>query len=60
MRGVVKGNAAAADLLVHLTADKRQQLNHLFALNRKVMKATSRKAWSDWGPTPMRVRAVLF
>lgn len=24
---------------VHLTADKRQQLNSLFALNRKVMKA---------------------
>ena len=40
MRGVVKGKRwLLLTRWVHLTADKRQQLNHLFALNRKVMKA---------------------
>jgi len=40
MRGVVKGKRwLLLTRWVHLTADKRQQLNQLFALNRKVMKA---------------------
>lgn len=40
MRGVVKGKRwLLLTRWVHLTADKRQQLNHLFALNRRVMKA---------------------
>jgi transposase len=40
MRNVVKGKRwLLLTRWVHLTADKRQQLNHLFALNRKVMKA---------------------
>jgi len=40
MRGVVKGKRwLLLTRWVHLTPDKRQQLNHLFALNRKVMKA---------------------
>jgi transposase len=40
MRGVVKGKRwLLLTRWVHLTADKRQQLNHLFALNRKIMKA---------------------
>jgi transposase len=40
MRGVVNGKRwLLLTRWVHLTADKRQQLNHLFALNRKVMKA---------------------
>lgn len=40
MRGVVKGKRwLLLTRWVHLRADKRQQLNHLFALNRKVMKA---------------------
>jgi len=40
MRGVVKGKRwLMLTRWVHLTADKRQQLNSLFALNRKVMKA---------------------
>ena len=36
MRGLVKGKRW---LLLSLTAGKRQELNHLFALNRKVFKA---------------------
>ena len=40
MRGVVKGKRwLLLTRWVHLTADKRQQLNHLFALNRKLLKA---------------------
>jgi transposase len=40
LREVVKGKRwLLLTRWVHLTADKRQQLNHLFALNRKVMKA---------------------
>jgi transposase len=40
MRGVVKGKRwLLLTRWIHLTPDKRQQLNHLFALNRKVMKA---------------------
>ena len=40
MRGVVKGKRwLLLTRWVHLTVDKRQQLNHLFALNRKIMKA---------------------
>jgi transposase len=40
MRGVVKGKRwLLLTRWVHLTMDKRQQLNHLFALNRKIMKA---------------------
>jgi transposase len=40
MRGVVKGKRwLLLTRWVQLTADKRQQLNHLFALNRKIMKA---------------------
>ena len=40
MRGVVKGKRwLLLTRWVHLTADKRQQLNHLFALNRRLMKA---------------------
>ena len=40
MRGVVKGKRwLLLTRWVHLTTDKRQQLNHLFAPNRKVMKA---------------------
>jgi transposase len=40
MRGVVKGKRwLLLTRWVHLSADKRQQLNHLFALNRRVMKA---------------------
>ncbi len=36
----------------HLNSDKRQQLNQLFSLNRKVMKAyLLKKAWNGWGPT---------
>jgi transposase len=40
MRGVVKGKRwLLLTRWVHLTVDKRQQLNHLFALNRRLMKA---------------------
>jgi len=40
MREVVKGKRwLLLTRWVHLSTDKRQQLNHLFALNRKVMKA---------------------
>jgi transposase len=40
MRDVVKGKRwLLLTRWVHLTQDKRQQLNHLFTLNRKVMKA---------------------
>ena len=40
MRGVVKGKRwLLLTRWVHLTSAKRQQLNHLFALNRKIMKA---------------------
>jgi transposase len=40
MRGVVKGKRwLLLTRWVHLTANQRQQLNHLFALNRRVMKA---------------------
>jgi transposase len=40
MRGMVKGKRwLLLTRWVHLSADKRQQLNELFALNRKVMKA---------------------
>jgi transposase len=40
LREVVKGKRwLLLTRWVHLTADKRQQLNRLFALNRKVMKA---------------------
>ncbi len=40
MRGVVKGKRwLLLTRWVHLSADKRQQLNELFALNRRVMKA---------------------
>jgi transposase len=57
MRGVVKGKRwLLLTRWVHLTMDKRQQLNHLFALNRRLMKAylSSKKAWSGYGPTPTR------
>ena len=40
MRGVVKGKRwLLLTRWVHLNSDKRQQLNRLFALNRRVMKA---------------------
>ena len=40
MCGVVKGKRwLLLTRWMNLTADKQQQLNHLFALNRKVMKA---------------------
>jgi transposase len=40
MRGVVKGKRwLLLTRWVHLTANKRQQLNQLFALNRRLMKA---------------------
>lgn len=40
MREVVKGKRwLLLTRWVHLTSDKRQQLNQLFALNRKIMKA---------------------
>ena len=40
MRGVVKGKRwLLLTRWVHLTAAKRQELNHLFALNRRLMKA---------------------
>ena len=40
MRGVVKGKRwLLLTRWVHLSSDKRQQLNRLFALNRRVMKA---------------------
>ena len=40
---------------VNLSAAKRQQLNELFALNRKVMKAyLLKESWIDSGPTPMK------
>ncbi|MGD0297191.1 MAG: transposase [Bryobacteraceae bacterium] len=40
MRGVVKGKRwLLLTGWVHLTMDKRQQLNHLFAMNRRLMKA---------------------
>jgi transposase len=40
MRGVVKGKRwLLLTRWVHLTRDKRQQLNHLFALNRRLLKA---------------------
>ena len=40
MRGLVKGKRwLLLSRWVHLSADKRQQLNELFALNRRVMKA---------------------
>ena len=40
MRGVVKGKRwLLLTRWVHLAADQRQQLNQLFSLNRKVMKA---------------------
>jgi len=40
MRSLVKGKRwLRLTRWVHLNSDKRQQLNHLFSLNRKVMKA---------------------
>jgi transposase len=40
MRSLVKGKRwLLLTRWVHLSSDKRQQLNHLFSLNRKVMKA---------------------
>jgi hypothetical protein len=40
MRDLVKGKRwLLLTRWVHLTANKRQQLNELFALNRKIMKA---------------------
>jgi hypothetical protein len=40
MRGVVKGKRwLLLTRWVHLDSKKRQQLNDLFALNRRVMKA---------------------
>lgn len=40
MRSLVKGKRwLLLTRWVHLNSDKRQQLNHLFSLNRKVMKA---------------------
>ena len=40
MRNLVKGKRwLLLTRWVHLNSDKRQQLNHLFSLNRKVMKA---------------------
>lgn len=40
MRGVVKGKRwLLLTRWVHLSENKRQELNHLFALNRKLMKA---------------------
>jgi len=40
MRGVAKGKRwLLLSRWIHLNPDKRQQLNHLFSLNRKMMKA---------------------
>jgi hypothetical protein len=40
MRSLVKGKRwLLLARWVHLNSDKRQQLNHLFSLNRKIMKA---------------------
>ena len=39
MRGLVKGKRWLLSRWVHLHTDKKRQLNRLFALNRRVMKA---------------------
>ncbi len=58
MRSLVKGKRwLLLTRWVHLNSDKRQQLNHLFSLNRKVMKAyLLKEAWNGCGPTPTRAR----
>lgn len=58
MRGVVKGKRwLLLTRWVNLTAGKRQELNRLFALNRKVFKAYMLKeVWTGCGRTTMRVR----
>ena len=43
MRNVVKCKRCLRTRWVHLNSDKRQQLNDLFSLNRKVIKADLRK-----------------
>ena len=50
MRGVVKGKRwLLLTRWMNLDSQKRQQLNDLFALNRRVMKA-----WNGCGPIAMR------
>ena len=49
MRAVVKGKRwLLLTRWVHLTTDKRQQLNHLFTLNRKLLKGYLLKESLEW------------
>ena len=61
MRGVVQGERwLLLTRWVNLTAGKRQELNQLFALNRKVFKAfSSKKVWIGCGRTPMKGRCSI-
>ena len=55
MRGIVKGKRwLLLTRWVNLQSRKRQELNRLFALNRKPIY--SRKVWTGCGPTAMKVR----
>src|SRR5580704_10247541 len=61
MRGVVKGKRwLLLTRWVNLEGKKRQQLNDLFALNRRVMKAyLLKEAWSGCGPIAMKERCFV-
>jgi hypothetical protein len=56
MRGVVKGKRwLLLTRWINLDSQKRQQLNELFALNRRVMKAyLLKEVWNGRGPTAMK------
>ena len=56
MRGLVKGNLRLLlTRWMKLTDVKRQELNQLFALNRKLFKAScSKRAWTGCLATAMR------
>ncbi len=58
MRGLVKGKRwLLLTRWVNLTAGKRRQLNELFALNRRLLKAyLLKEAWIDYGITATRGR----
>jgi len=60
IQGVVQGERwLLLTRWVNLTAGKRQELNQLFALNRKVFKAfSSKKVWVGCGRTPYE--GVMF
>ncbi len=56
MRGLVKGKCwLLLTRWMNLSDVKRQELNQLFALNRKLFKLTcSKKVWTACGTTAMR------